>query len=259
MKFETLLLEKDGSLATIMLNRPEAMNILDLQYIDDLSAAIADIEADDNIKSVMIWGGTKIFAAGGDLKYLLEADQLEMEVFVARCNDNHDRIAASYKPYVAAMAGLTLGGGLELALACDVRIAADNAILGLPETNNAITPGAGGTQRLPRVVGSGRAKHMILTGGKIDAQTALAIGLVSKVVTPPELLDTARKIALGLAAKSPMAIRTAKKCLANSENLDLASGLAYEQKAWAFLFAGADRKEGMKAFMEKRKPVYTCK
>ena len=259
MEFETLLLEKENALATIMLNRPEAMNILDLQYIDDLSAAIADIEADDNIKAVMIWGGPKIFAAGGDLKYLMEADQLEMEVFITRCNDNHDRIAASRKPYVAAMAGLALGGGLELALACDLRIAADNAIMSLPETNNAIIPGAGGTQRLPRVAGSGWAKHMILTGEKIDAQTALAIGLVSKVVTPPELLDTARKIALGLAAKSPMTIRTAKKCLANSENLDLASGLACEQKAWAFLFAGADRKEGMKAFMEKRKPVYTCK
>lgn len=259
MNFKTLVLEKEGSIAVVMLNRPEAMNILDLQYIDELSAVITDIEADDHIRSVVIWGGPKIFAAGGDLKYLMEADQLEMEAFITRCNDNHDRIAASSKAYVAAMAGLTLGGGLELALACDIRIAADNAILGLPETNNAIIPGAAGTQRLPQVVGSGWARHMILTGERIDAQTALSIGLVSKVVNPEELFDTTKKIASGLAAKSPMAIRTAKKCLANSENLNLVSGLLYEQKSWAFLFAGTDRREGMKAFLEKRKAVYTCR
>ncbi len=259
MKFETLILEKEGALATIMFNRPEAMNILDSQFIDELAASIADIEADDNIKSIIIWGGPKIFAAGGDLKFLIEADQMEMEVFITRCNDNYDKIAASRKPYVAAIAGLALGGGLELALACDIRIAADNVIMSLPETNNGITPGAGGTQRLSRVVGSGWAKHMILTGEKIDVQTAFTIGLVTKVVTTAELLDTAKNMALDLAAKSPMAIRTAKKCLANSENIDLPSGLAYEQKAWALIFAGADQTEGMKAFLEKRKPIYTCK
>lgn len=259
MEFATLILEKEGPLATIMLNRPEAMNIMDLQFIAELSVCIADIEADDNIRSVIISGGPSVFAAGGDLKYLMEAGPLEMDSFILRSNANYDRIAASPKTYVAALAGLTFGGGLELALACDIRIAADNAILSLPETNNAITPGAGGTQRLPRVVGSGWARHMILTGEKIDAQTAFGVGLVTKVVAPEELLDTARKIVSDLAAKSPLAIRTAKKCLANSENHDLASGLAYEQKAWAFLFAGADRKEGMQAFLEKRKAVYSCK
>lgn len=259
MKFETLILEKNGPLATIMLNRPEAMNILDLQFIADLAGCIADIEADDHITSVIISGGPKVFAAGGDLKYLMKAGPLEMETFIVRCNENYNKIAASPKAYIAAVAGLTFGGGLELALACDIRIAADNAIFSLPETNNAITPGAAGTQRLPRVTGSGWARHMILTGDKIDVQTAHMIGLVTSVVKPEELLETARKIALDLAAKSPMAIRTAKKCLANSENLDLVSGLAYEQKAWVFLFTGADRKEGMQAFLEKRKPVYICK
>lgn len=246
MDFDTLILGKEGPLATIMLNRPDAMNILDLQFIADLSAAITEVETDDNIKAVIIWGGPKIFAAGGDLKLLAEADQFEMEVFVTRSNDNYDRIAASHKPYVAAMAGLTLGGGLELALACDVRIAADTAILGLPETNNAIIPGAGGTQRLPRVVGWGWARHMLLTGEKIDVQTAFAIGLVTKVVPAAELLDTARKMASNLAAKSPLAIRAAKKCLTNSESLLLPTGLDYEQKAWALLFANADHSEGMK-------------
>ncbi len=259
MKYETLIVEKEEAVATIMFNRPEAMNVFNAQFVTDLSAAIADVEADDHIKSVIIWGGPKIFAAGGDLKYLMEADPLEMEVFIARCHDNYDKIDFSSKPYVAAIAGLALGGGLELALACDIRIATDNAILALPETNNGITPGAGGTQRLPRVVGSGWAKHLIMTGERIDVQTAFKIGLVTKVVTSAELLDTAKKMAQDLAAKSTLAMRTAKKCLNNSENLDLASGLAWEQKAWAFLFAGADQTEGMQAFLEKRKPVYTCK
>lgn len=259
MEFETLILEKEGPLATIMLNRPEAMNILDIKLIDELFVCIADIEADHNIRSVIISGGPKIFAAGGDLKYLMEAGTLEMEAFITRCNENYNKIAASPKTYVAAVAGLTFGGGLELALACDIRIAADNAVFSMPETNNAITPGAGGTQRLPRVVGSGWGRHLILTGDRIDAQTALSIGLITKVVKPEDLLDKARQVALSLAEKSPMAIRTAKKCLANSESLKMASGLAYEQIAWAFLFAGADHKEGMQAFLEKRKAVYCCK
>lgn len=258
MNFESLILSKEGPLATIMLNRPEAMNILDLKFIDELSVCIEDIETDEKIRAVIISGGPRIFAAGGDLKYLMEAGPLEMEAFITLCNENYNRIAASPKTYVAVVAGLTFGGGLELALACDIRIAADNAIFSLPETNNAITPGAAGTQRLPRVVGSGWARHMILTGEKIDVQTAQLMGLVTSVVKPEELLETARHIALQLAEKSPMAIRTAKKCLTISENLNLVSGLAYEQKAWSFLFAGADRKEGMQAFLEKRKPVYTC-
>lgn len=256
MEFETLILEKEGPLAAIMLNRPEAMNILDLKLIDELFVCISDIEADDQIRAVIISGGPKIFAAGGDLKYLMEAGPLEMEAFIIRCNENYNKIVASPKTYVAAVAGLTFGGGLELALACDIRIAADNAVFSLPETNNAITPGAAGTQRLPRVVRSGWARHMILTGERIDVQTAFMIGLVTKVVKPEELLDTARQVALQLAEKSPLAIRTAKKCLVISENLNLASGLVYEQKAWAFLFAGTDRREGMQAFLEKRKPVY---
>lgn len=259
MEFKTLILEKVDYLATITFNRPEAMNASNAQSIADLTAAIADIEADDNIKAVIIWGGPKVFAAGGDIKYFSEAGHLEMEAFIAKCHAVHDTIAASAKPYVAAIAGLALGGGLEMALACDIRIATDNAIFGLPEINIGIIPGAGGTQRLPRVVGSGWARHLILTGDMIDAQTAFKIGLVTKIVAADEILETAQKVAKGLAKKSPMGIRSAKKCIALSENVDLPAGLAYEQKAWAFLFSGTDRAEGMKAFLEKRKPVYTCK
>ncbi len=259
MEFKTLILEKVDYLATITFNRPEAMNASNSQSVTDLTDAIADIEADDNIKAIILWGGPKVFAAGGDIKFMMEASPLDSEAFIARCHALHDRIAASPKPYIAAIAGLALGGGLELALACDIRIATDNAILGLPEINLGIIPGAGGTQRLPRVVGSGWARHLILTGEMIDVQTAFKIGLVTKVVPNEELLEAAKKFAKALAYKSPLAMRTAKKCLANSENIDLPSGLAYEQKAWAFLFSGADQTEGMKAFLEKRKPVYTCK
>lgn len=259
MEFKTLILEKEGYLATIMFNRPEAMNASNQQSIADLTVAIADIEADDNIKSVIVWGGPKVFAAGGDIKYFSEAGHLEMESFIAKCHAVHDSIAASTKPYVAAIAGLALGGGLEIALACDIRIATDNAIFGLPEINIGIIPGAGGTQRLPRIVGSGWARHLILTGEMIDAKTAFKIGLITKITTVDELMDTAKKMAKGLANRSPMGIRSAKKCIALSETTDMPTGLAYEQKAWAFLFSGTDRAEGMKAFLEKRKPVYTCK
>jgi len=259
MELQTLILEKENAVATIAFSRPEVMNIFNLQFIDDLSASLTEVEADDDIKAVIIWGGPKVFAAGGDLKDLVDAEPLEMEVFIERSQHNHDTIAYSRKPYIAAIAGPCLGGGLELALACDIRIATDNAILGLPEINNGIIPGGGGTQRLPRVVGSGWARHLLLTGERIDAPTAFAIGLVTKVVTTETLLETSRKLALDLAAKSPMAIRTAKKCLSNAENLELPSGLAYEQKVWALLFSGTDQKEGMQAYLEKRKPVYTCK
>lgn len=259
MELKTMILEKEGPLAIITFNRPEAMNASNQQSIADLLAATADIEADDNVKAVVIWGGPKVFAAGGDIKYFSEAPPLEMEAFIAKCHAVHDRMVASSKPYVAAIAGLALGGGLEIALACDIRIAAEGAIFGLPEINIGIMPGAGGTQRLPRVVGSGWARHLILTGDMIDVNTAFKIGLVTKVVPLDDLLETAKKQAKALAYKSPMGVRCAKKCINISETSDMPTGLAYEQKTWAFLFAGTDREEGMKAFLEKRRPNFTCK
>jgi len=259
MEFKTLIYEKVDGVATVTFNRPEAMNASNAASVTELSKAVDIIENDDEVRAVVFTGGTNVFAAGGDIKYMSEADAQEMERFIARAHALHDRIAASSKPYIAAIAGLALGGGCELALACDIRIAADNAILGQPEINLAIIPGAGGTQRLPRVVGSGWARHLILTGEMIDAQTALKIGLVTKVVAVDELLETARKLAKSLGHKSPGAMSAAKKCLLLSETTDLAAGLAYEQKAWAFLFCSEDQTEGMKAFLEKRRPQYQGK
>jgi len=256
MEFKTIILEKKDQLATITFNRPEAMNASNAQSIADMAAAVANIEADDNILATIVTGGTEVFAAGGDIKYFSEAGHLEMESFIAKCHAINDTIAASPKPFIAAIGGMALGGGMEIALACDIRIAADNAIFGMPEINIGIIPGAGGTQRLPRVVGSGWARHLILTGEMINAETALSIGLVTKLVPKDELLGATEKLAKSLSRKSPMGIRSAIKCINMSETSDMPTGLAYEQKAWAFLFSGSDRAEGMKAFLEKRRPVY---
>lgn len=259
MEFKTIIYEKVGGVVTVTFNRPETLNASNAASVAELSAAVDAIENDNEVRAAIFTGGTKLFAAGGDIKYMSEADPQEMERFIAKAHALHDRIAASSKPYIAAIAGLALGGGCELALACDIRIAADNAILGQPEINLAIIPGAGGTQRLNRVVGSGWARHLILTGEMIDAQTAFKIGLVTKVVAADDLLETAKKLAKSLGYKSPGAMSAAKKCLLLSETTDLATGLAYEQKAWSFLFCSADQTEGMKAFLEKRRPQFLGK
>ena len=260
MDFKTILYQKgeDGVL-TIMFNRPKEMNATNELTIDELTLAVNEANADDEITAVIMTGGKDLFAAGGDIKYMSECGPLDAERFIVKCHRMMECVANSRKPYIAAIGGLALGGGCEMALACDIRLAADNAIFGQPEINLAIIPGGGGTQRLGRVVGSGWARHLILTGEMIDAQAALKIGLVTKVVPVDELMATATKYAKSLGRKSKVAMAAAKKCLLLSDTTDLATGLAYEQKAWAFLFGGEDRAEGMKAFLEKRRPTYTEK
>lgn len=257
MELKTLIYDNADGIATVTFNRPEAMNASNARSVAELNQVVDAIEADESVKAVIMWGGTKVFAAGGDIKYMSEANPLEMEKFIAGAHAMHDKIAASPKPYIAAIAGLALGGGCELALACDIRIAAEGAVLGQPEINLGIIPGAGGTQRLTRVVGSGWARHLILTGEMIDVDTAFKIGLVTKIVPVDQLLETATKLAKSLKYKSPLAMQAAKKCLALSDTTDLPAGLAYEQKAWSFLFCSEDQTEGMKAFLEKRRPAYS--
>ncbi len=259
MDLQTLIYEKGDGIATITFNRPKEMNSTNELVIDELTKVVDDANADDEVGAVIVTGGTNIFAAGGDIKYMSEANALVAERFIGKCHRMMDSMASSPKPYIAAIGGLALGGGCEMALACDIRLAADNAIFGQPEINLAIIPGGGGTQRLSRVVGSGWARHLILTGEMIDAQAALKIGLVTKVVPVDELIATATKYAKSLGRKSKGAMAAAKKCLLLSDTTDLATGLAYEQKAWAFLFGGEDQTEGMKAFLEKRRPAYTGK
>ena len=260
MDFKTIIYEKgEAGVATITFNRPKEMNSTNELTIDEMTIAVNDANADDNVTAVIMTGGPNLFAAGGDIKYMSETGPLVAERFIGKCHRMMDSVANSGKPYIAAIGGLALGGGCEMALACDIRIAAENAIFGQPEINLAIIPGGGGTQRLGRIVGSGWARHLILTGEMIDAQKAYSIGLVTKVVPPEELLETANKYAKSLGRKSQGAMAAAKKCLLLSDTTDLATGLAYEQKAWAFLFGGEDQTEGMKAFLEKRRPEYTGK
>jgi enoyl-CoA hydratase len=259
MNFKNLLYQKEDAVGIITLNRPKVYNATNTELIGELSSLVESIERDDDVRAVILTGGDKVFAAGGDIEFMSKATPLEMEAFIGLGHKTYDQIANSNKPVVAAIAGMALGGGCELALACDIRIAADDAKFGQPEINLGIIPGAGGTQRLTRAVGPGWAKHLIMTGKVIDAEAALKIGLVTEVVSPDQLMSRAKKIAADLASKSPVAMRLAKSSINNGWNSSLDSALLYEQKVWALLFATEDQKEGMKAFLEKRKPDFKGK
>ena len=259
MEFNTLLFDRQDGVATITLNRPKTFNAINDELIAELDAVMDTIIVDPEIKAVIITGGEKAFAAGGDIQFMSNADMLQAEEFVENIKVTFDKIYSLDRPVIAAISGLALGGGSELALVCDIRIAAEGSLIGQPEINLGIIPGAGGTQRLTRVVGPGWARYLVMTGSNIDADTALRIGLVTAVAPKDQLMDEARKIAKILSAKSPIAMKAAKRCLNLGQDVDLNSGLSYELKTWAGLFATEDQKEGMKAFLEKRKPVYKGK
>lgn len=256
MELNTLVYEKADGIGIITLNRPHTMNALNDEMIGDLSLVIDEAAGDREVLAVIITGGDKVFAAGGDIAFMSDIDSLQAEAFVEEIRAVFDKIYQLDKPVIAAISGLALGGGSELALACDIRIAAEGAVFGQPEINLAIIPGAGGTQRLTRVVGPGWAKYMVMTGSVINAETALKIGLVTAIVAKEELMNEAKKIARTLSAKSPVAMKAAKRSLNFGMNVDLPSGLSFELKTFAGLFSSEDQKEGMKAFLEKRKAVY---
>jgi len=256
MELKTLLYEKDAGIGIITLNRPKTMNALNDELIRELSALMDNIGADNEVQALIITGGDKVFAAGGDIAFMSTADSLQAEKFIEAIRAAFDKIEKLNKPVIAAISGLALGGGSELALTCDIRIAAEGTLFGQPEINLGIIPGAGGTQRLTRTVGLGWAKYMVMTGSTIDTDTAFRIGLITAVVPKDKLIDEAKKIAGILAGKSPVAMKAAQKCINFGMNVDLPSGLTYEMKTWASLFSTEDQKEGMKAFLEKRKPVY---
>ncbi len=257
MDLNNLLYEKSDGISVITLNRPKAMNAINDDLIKELSMVLDAAASDEEVRAVIITGGPKAFAAGGDIAFMLEAAPLAAEQFVDNVREAFDKIEQMAKPVVAAISGLALGGGCELAMACDIRLAAEGTLFGQPEINLGIMPGAGGTQRLTRLVGPGWAKHMILTGANIDVDTAFKIGLVTKIVPKDDLMEEARKIAKLLVAKSPIALKTAKSCINSAPDVNLAAGLSNEIKSWALLFSSQDQKEGMKAFLEKRKPEFT--
>ncbi len=257
MDWQTLHYEKENSLGIINFNRPQVLNAMNEAMVDELIVLLEEIEKDDEVKCLILYGGMRAFVAGGDIAYMSTVNAVECEKFIDKTQQMMDKIASFNKPVIAAMAGLALGGGCELALTCDIRIAAEGTIMGVPESNLGLFPAAGGTQRLTRVVGIGWATHMILTGDPIDTDTAMKIGLITKVVPGEQLLEEAKNLAAKLAAKSPLTTKVTKQCLKNAISTDLPTGLMYEQKAFAFLFATEDKKEGVTAFLEKRQPNFT--
>ncbi|WP_027718214.1 enoyl-CoA hydratase-related protein [Desulfovirgula thermocuniculi] len=259
MDYKNLLFQKDGSIAIITLNRPEVHNALDPQTWGELRAAIGECRRDPEVRVVIITGaGGKAFAAGADIRALRERPALE--VLKGEAQEVLNEIENLDKPVIAAIDGYALGGGCELALACDIRIATSRSKFGQPEVNLGIIPGAGGTQRLTRLVGPGKAKELIFTGDIITAQEAKEIGLVNKVVdSPEELLPAAKAMAQKIIQKGPVAVSLAKLAINTGANVDLRSGLAVERLAQTVAFYTEDRIEGTTAFLEKRPPQFQGK
>jgi len=252
MDYRMILYEKKEGIATITLNRTKSMNALNSQVFVELGRAVTDV------KVVVLTGSEKFFAAGADLSEMGDlATPVDAHRFLKGAQAVYNRIKDLEKPFIAAVAGFALGGGCELALACDLRIAAENAVFGQPEIKFGIMPGAGGTQRLPRVVGLTKAKELLYTGDLIDAHEAYRIGLVNKVVPVTSLMDEARKLAMKVACQPGFALKITKMAVNGGMNMDMKSAMAYESRCFEMLFSTADRKEGMKAFVEKRKPAFT--
>lgn len=260
MQFETLLYEVRDGVALLTLNRPERMNSIGGPMKDELRAAFVEhARKDDSVRAVVLTGaGDKAFCAGADIKERA-GSALPLPEYHLRQKATHDlfrMIEAFEKPVIAAINGVALGGGLEIALCADVRIAARHARLGLPEARIGALPAAGGTQRLPRLVGPGWAKQLMLTCDHIDAEQALRIGLVTEVTEPADLLPVALAMAARIAANAPLSLRFIKHAIDLGLQVGIEAGLEYERYAAAIVVSSEDRKEGMRAFVEKRKPAF---
>jgi enoyl-CoA hydratase len=241
----------------IRLNRPEVLNALNLQLISELVAVLTEMDRDENVRCMVITGNEKAFAAGADIPEMAEASSVEM--LIQDQLAEWDRLRKLTKPLIAAVSGYALGGGCELAMACDLIVASETAVFGQPEILLGVIPGAGGTQRLTRAVGKVRAMEMVLTGRSMTAREALQVGLINRVV-PPELLEAeAMNLAKKIAQQPPVAVRLAKQAVLKAMDMTLENGLDYEQKLFYFLFSTEDQKEGMRAFVEKRKPRFQGK
>jgi enoyl-CoA hydratase len=243
--------------AVLTLNRPEALNALSLEMLDELDGLLDAIEPQPEVRAVVVTGaGDRAFTAGADIGLMREATPLQAREYAKRGHAVLGRIEAFPKPVIAAVNGYALGGGCELALACDIRLASETARFGLPEVNLGIFPGWGGTQRLARATSPGFAKEMIFTGRQVDAQEARAAGLVNHVHPPGELMDRAMELAETIAAKPPWAIAVAKEVVNLALEGDLQGHLARELDAFALAFTTEDQREGMAAFFEKRVPTF---
>ncbi|MBX2824243.1 MAG: enoyl-CoA hydratase [Gammaproteobacteria bacterium] len=256
MSLEFLLTEVKGAVGIITLNRPQAMNALCSPLMDELTAVLDDYEKDAAVRAIVITGSEKAFAAGADIKEMASKTYVDayLENFIT---DGWERVTRCRKPVIAAVAGYALGGGCELAMMCDFILAADNAKFGQPEITLGIIPGAGGTQRLTRLVGKSKAMEMCLTGRMMDAEEAERAGLVSRIVPAAELLDDAIATAEKIAGFSRPSVAMAKDAVNTALNTTLSEGVMVERRLFHSLFATNDQKEGMAAFAEKRKPDFT--
>lgn len=250
MDYQTLLVEVSERVALITLNRPQALNALNSQLISELNLVLDRLEADPEVGCMVITGSAKAFAAGADIKEMVDKDypSIYLDDFFAAA----DRIGNRRKPLIAAVAGYALGGGCELALMCDFIYAADNARFGLPELSLGVTPGIGGTQRLTHALGKAKAMELCLTGRHLGAAEAERAGLVAQVFPAAELLEQTLKVAQGIAAKSLPASMLVKECVNRAFELGLNEGVRFERRVFHSLFASHDQKEGMRAFVEKR-------
>ncbi|MCT4557785.1 MAG: enoyl-CoA hydratase [Pelagimonas sp.] len=255
MAYETIIVEIEDHVATIKLNRPDALNALNTQLLGEVAHALADADQNDKVRCIVITGSAKAFAAGADIKEMSEKSFVDMYLsdFFGR---EGDAICATRKPVVAAVSGYALGGGCELAMMCDFIVAADNAKFGQPEINLGVIPGIGGTQRMTRAVGKSKAMDMMLTGRFMDAEEAERSGLVSRVVPAKTLMEEARAIAEKIAEKSIPSAMATKEAVNAAFQMSLDDGVLFERRLFHSLFATEDQKEGMAAFMEKRTPQF---
>ena len=244
--------EVQGAVAILTINRPEALNALNSQVLSDLDEAITKVEADDGVHAVILTGAGRSFVAGADIGEMKGFSARDGKKFGVHGGGVFLRLENLSKPVIAAVNGFALGGGCELAMSCDIRICSDNAMFGQPEVGLGITPGFGGTQRLPRIVGISKAMELILTAKVINAAEAERIGLVSAVYPPEELMDKAMELANAICANAPIAVAESKRCIRMGMQTDIATGSAFEAEAFGVTCGTEDKDEGMGAFLEKR-------
>jgi enoyl-CoA hydratase len=246
--------ERDGAVAVVLLNRPEALNALSDELMDELVSTLEELDRDESVRAIVLGGNERAFAAGADIGELAQASAIDL--YYQRRVERWDAIRGLWTPLVAAVSGYCLGGGCELALSCDLIVASETAQFGQPETGLGIIPGAGGTQRLTRAVGKAVAMDVILSGRRLNADEALQAGIVARVVAKEAWLDEAKRVARHIAEKGPVATRLAKESVDRAYETTLAAGLEAERHALYLAFASEDAKEGLRAFTEKRTPEF---